>query len=99
VSRRLKRLIKTFSLEEKNRSRIELGAGVRLNPATHKVQLAEDDSDEYPTDPDLYVKTWVTHPTTVKQWLSFEAVIQHGYDGGTKKTADAIQYRGRGLGL
>ena len=77
---RLKRLIKYFRFEEGNRNRIELGVGIRLNPETHRLQLAEP----YDADPaGATARTWVTNPHTVKQWLGFEAVIHHGTEGGS----------------
>jgi len=77
---RVKRLIKRFQFEERNRSRITLGTDVRLNPETHRLQLKETSAGTYPTTADLYAKTWVTTPERVRQWLSFEAEIVHPKD-------------------
>lgn len=77
---RVKRLIKRFQFEERNRSRITLGTDVRLNPETHRLQLKETSAGTYPTTADLYAKTWVTTPERVKQWLGFEALIAHPKD-------------------
>jgi hypothetical protein len=87
------KLIKCFDFLETNRDRITLGTNVRLNPTINRIQLEEDSSDEYSTDPDLYVKTWITTPQSVKQWLSFESVITHSYDD------DQIQLTGHGYRL
>lgn len=88
-----KKLIKRFDLIEAERDRITLGASVRLNPLIDRVQLegsepplvgtvtsAFEPGLVYPTTADLFVKTWVANPRNVKQWLSFEALIQHSFD-------------------
>jgi len=69
---RTRKLIKYFELIEYNRSRIELGADVRLSPEENLIQLKEGGAG-YPTDSDLYAKTWVTNPANARQWLGFEA--------------------------
>lgn len=78
------KLIKCFTFEEDNRSKIELGSKVRLNSTKHWVQLKEEKDadpdnpiDVYPLDDDLYVKTWITQPTSVRGWLGFDANVQH----------------------
>lgn len=89
---RTKKLIKCFEFKEDNRKRITLGTDVRLNPDIHRVQLKADVLGNYPTDPDLYVKTWTTNPKSVKQWLLFEAVIAHWYDeDGNPITSDGFR--------
>jgi len=79
---RLKRLIKTFQFDRSNYSRVTLGPDVRLNINENRLQLKETvyGITEYKTDDDLYAKTWVTNPNTVKQWLGFEAYVTHSYD-------------------
>jgi len=74
---RLVKLIKEFRFLEEKRSEITLGTNVRLNPDEHLLQLKEDSNDEYPTTADLYAKTWVTNPDSLKQWLGFEAEAVH----------------------
>lgn len=74
---RLKKLIKTFALEEANRNRITLGAKVRLHPSRHRVMLKEQADGTYSTDADLYVKSWITNPANARQWLGFEAEVVH----------------------
>jgi len=85
------KLIKRFDFEEKNRALITLGPNVRLNPTLHKVQLLEGD-DGYPVhstgDPDLYVKTWLACPNSVKSWAAFEVSITHSYENGVQLTTD-----------
>lgn len=89
---RTKKLIKCFDFPEDNRKRIILGPDVRLNPDTHMVQLQEDSDGKYPTSTDLYVKTWVSSPQNVKQWLLFEVAIINWYDeDGDPITSDGYR--------
>lgn len=77
---RVKKLIKQFDLEERFRDEITLGTSVRLNPQALYIQLEEDANDEYSTVADLYAKTWVANPKSVKQWAGFEAVVTNATD-------------------
>jgi hypothetical protein len=77
---RLKKLIKCFDFTEKTRNLIELGTNVRLVANQNYIKLQENSSGYYPTDSDLYVKTWITNPQSVKQWLLFESEITHQFD-------------------
>jgi hypothetical protein len=70
---RLKKLIKQFEFTNDLRDRITLGPNVRLSPKENRLELI--DSSGYPTTADLYAKTWITNPSSVKQWLSFEADV------------------------
>lgn len=87
----LKRLIKEFRLEEKIRDLITLDAGVRLNPERHFVQLEADADGLYPLTDDLAVRTWVSNPTSVKQWLIFEADVSNYSHEGSVVTS--VEYR------
>lgn len=92
MARRLRKLIKRFDLIEDNRARITLGPNVRLNPQLNVVHLQAAPSGLFPITPDLYVKTWVTNPNTVKQWLGFEAVVTHAFDAlGNQLTFDGFK--------
>jgi len=77
MARRLKKLIKEFVFEERNRSRITL-EGLRLNPCCHHLEIEGEryplQGGPWPTDTELKAKTWLTNPKSVKQWLSFESV-------------------------
>lgn len=68
---RLKTIPKAFEFTNSRRSLITLGAGVRLHPSSHQIQL-EATNGSYSTDADLYAKTWVANPTSVKQWVGFD---------------------------
>jgi hypothetical protein len=89
MARRLKKLIKTFQFKEENRSRVALGTDVRLNPETHRLQLKANALYEYPTTADLYAKTWLANPNTVKEWLIFQALVANElyWDGGAWSAA------------
>lgn len=86
------RLIKSWRLEEKNRARVTLGTGVRLNPQLHRLEL-EEGAAGYPTDADLQAKTWTTAPAALIEWLGFEAVVQ------TPKADDLSQVTAVGFRL
>jgi hypothetical protein len=77
MARRVKRLIKRFIFEEDNRDRIDLTSNTRLDPRANRVKLSE------PYQSSGIVKTWVTNPQSVKQWLGFQAVIHHATIGGS----------------
>jgi len=76
MARRIKRLVKRFKFEEDNRARIELVSNVRLDPLANRLKLSE------PYQSSGVAKTWVTNPSSVKQWLGFEVVIHHAMTGG-----------------
>ncbi len=76
---RLKRLIKRFDFTNDIRNKIILGTNVRLDAVNHYFRLV-DTNGVYPTDDDLYVKTWATNPNNVKQWLGFECVVENSRD-------------------
>lgn len=73
----VKRLIKEWRFEERRRDDIELGADVRLNPNEHRLELKPGTDGIFPTSSDLYAKTWIANPSAVKQWLGFEADVEH----------------------
>lgn len=88
--RRIKRLIKTFDFNEDNRDVITLNPGVRLDPQKHHLVLSGPPFNIAPTSP-VIAKTRVTNPNTVKQWLGFEAVIEHVTEGGSTPAGAPIQ--------
>jgi len=77
---RLKRLIKYFPFDESVRKDITLGENTRLNPKTHAIELKPAGNGQYPTTADLHVRTWITNPNSVRQWLGFECVITNAVD-------------------
>lgn len=76
---RLKKLIKRFDFTNDVRGDVELGTDVRLDAKEHYIKLIDVDGI-YPTDADLYAKTWAANPNSVKQWLGFECVVENGRD-------------------
>lgn len=88
---RLKHIIKFFEFSENNRSKIELGASVRLNPTKHRIQL-KDTSGIYPTTLDLYAKTWTTTPRSLKRWVGFMADVTN-YKDITNTIVTDVRYR------
>lgn len=90
---KLKKLIKYFIFERKNLSKVTLGSDkVRLNIHDNVIQLAETSPNIYSTDDDLFVKTWVTNPESVKQWLGFDVEVIHVRDdSGTNLTSVAFR--------
>lgn len=75
MARKLTKLIKEFRFEEKNRSKIVLTSETRLNPKTDVLELVDGNSTGV-------ARTWVTNPKNAKQWLSFEAIVEHDFDFG-----------------
>ncbi len=75
---RTRSLIKTFTWHEQDRDDVTLGTSTRLNPDTHRAQLEVDSvSGKYPTSADLYVKSRLTSPQSVRSWTGFQAYILH----------------------
>ena len=87
----LRYFIKRFTWEEEDRDRIVLGPNTRLNPNTNRAQLGSYQSDVYPTDPDLYVKSWVAVPDAVRQWAGFQTQIIHKSIDGVQVTSDGFR--------
>lgn len=73
----VKRLITQWTFEEHHRDDIELGPDVRLDPDTHTIELIPNSVGEFPTGTDLFAIVWTVNPTAVKQWLGFEADVEH----------------------
>jgi hypothetical protein len=89
---RIKKLIKTFEFLEKERADLTLGSEkIRLNPGTHYIQLTATNA-KYNLDSDIFFKTKIFQPSTVKQWLGFQADINH-------KLVDNVQVTSAGFRL
>jgi hypothetical protein len=75
----IQKLVKCFRFEEKNRRRFIFSDStkIRLNPITNRIELSQIGYNRatgeplYSTDTDLYVATWVTNPTAIRQWAGF----------------------------
>lgn len=88
----LRSFIKLFTWQESDRSQVTLGSNTRINPDTNRAQLGSYDSSVYPTDSNLYVKSWISNPGEVREWQGFEATIIH-------KNVDGVQVTGEGFRL
>ena len=90
---RTRKLVKRFVFEEKNRGLVTFGSSdIRLNPQVNMIHLKKDDVDGYPTDADIYVKTWVSNIGSLKGFLLFESVIHHQFsDDGSQITGDGYR--------
>lgn len=78
MSRRLKKLITTHEFNLNTVGQLTLGAGTRLaadSPtAQNSLQLAKNNGS-FPTTANLYVKTRLVRPTSMKQCIGFEANV------------------------
>ena len=75
MARKLHKLIKEFRFEEVNRSKVILTPETRLNPDVNRLELVVGNTVGV-------ARTWVTNPKNAKQWLSFEAIVEHDLDFG-----------------
>lgn len=76
---RVKKIVKCFTFDERIRNELTIGTNTRLNPQEHRLQLEELDSG-YPTTPDLYIKTRVFNPKSVKRFVGFDVYDFHEKD-------------------
>jgi hypothetical protein len=88
---RAKKYIKFLTWREDDRGNVTLGANTRINPATNCAQLGTYDSAEYPTDLDLYVKSRLTSPAQLHQWLGFEVDVRNKFVDTEQVTG--VQFR------
>lgn len=78
---RTRKIIKHFDFAEINRRRLTFHAKARLDPARDRVLLKET-LNGYPTDNDIYVKSWIAYPECARQWIGFQAdVVTPAVDG------------------
>ena len=74
MSPRVKPIIKQFLFEHFDRRDLTIGPGTRVRYETDTVQLI---GPPFSLAPDLFVKTRVTSPQTVKQWTGFYVLDKH----------------------
>lgn len=74
---RLKKLITTHLFEPIARRRLTLGTDVRLNDNPGQLELVKG-ANGYPLTDDLYAKTRLVKPSTMKQCIGFEASYVNG---------------------
>jgi hypothetical protein len=87
---RTRKIIKHFDFSEANRSRLTLHAKVRLDPTRDRVLLKET-LQGFSTDNDLYVKSWIAHPESARQWAGFQADVVLPQVDGVQATS--IKFR------
>lgn len=93
---RTRRIPHVFSFTSADRPDVTLGAGTRLHPQDHVLQLygtEEQGNATFPTTADLTVRTRVFSPTSVKQWVGFDANIANVIDTDTQTTVTGANYR------
>jgi hypothetical protein len=73
----MRKLLQRFTLDGANRHRLTLETGARLDPSATRpaLTLAEGATEGI-------ARTWIWNPLSVKQWLGFEAEVEHQYIGG-----------------
>lgn len=76
---RVKKIIKEIVFVETIRPDLTLGAGVRMNPDTERLQLKVV-GGSYSTDADLYAITPPFSPDSVKKWVGFDVYAVNAYD-------------------
>lgn len=74
---RFKTLVKCFTWKNSERDIVTLGTGTRLDPVDHKAKLAADLDGLFSTAADLFVKSRLTTPLSVRRWTGFQAKIIH----------------------
>lgn len=91
---RLKHIIKLFQFQEENRARLTFGPEVRLNPTKHYLQLIQGSGTGggYPTALDLYARTWLTTPRSMKRWVGFMVDVVHFKNLAGTQVTD-VRYR------
>ncbi len=76
---RLRQMIKTFGLQESDRSGMVLDQGVRLNPKLSRLEIMPIGGalgTKLPKNtPDLLARTRVTGPSSLKQWTGFFVLL------------------------
>lgn len=87
---RLKHIIKQFCFSEDNRARLEFGPNTRLRPEANCIQLKAT-AGAYPTTADLFVKTWVANPRSMKRWVGFMVDMKNVAREGVALTS--VKYR------
>lgn len=77
----LTNIIKSFEFAEYNRETIDISGGLRLNPGSAydagNLELPVS-GDGYDTSTNLYCRTWMANPRSVRAWIGFEVKVIHG---------------------
>jgi hypothetical protein len=85
-------LVKFFRWGEDTRDLVLLGPNVRINPDTSRAQLVADADGFYPTAANLFTRSRITDPSTVRGWVGFDArAIHYEDEQGTQVTSIAFR--------
>jgi len=83
---RYRKMIKNFLFQESIRKdMVELDAGVRLNPEKHRLEIKQING-EYPTTQDLYARTRITTPNSLRKWSGFFVILKNQSVSGNQIT-------------
>lgn len=85
---RTRSLIKTFRWREQDRAVVVLGPNTRIVPERNVAELIATDGN-FPTDPDLFVRSRLTTPQAVRQWIGFEALVRHKLNAANEQVTSA----------
>lgn len=88
--RRLKKLITTHSFDHRMAAKAILGPNTRVAGDTYTLELAPT-AGKYPLAADLWAKTRLARPKSMKQAIGFEANVVHTAINGVLQTA--VKYR------
>lgn len=91
MSRRLKRIIKSFDFTPDKRSQMTFSASTIRLDDQKGVRLTLV-SGEFSTAANLNAKTWTTRPRSAKRWIGFMADVKH-YKDTLGDVVTAVQYR------
>lgn len=81
-----------FEFIEDNRRGMVFSGSIRLDPKRNLVLLkADPDTGLYPTTGDHYVISPLFDPQAVRQWVGFQASIQHYSNGLSQDTGDGFR--------
>lgn len=93
---RTRKIPHIFAFDESERSNVILGPNTRLHPKEHNLQLfgaGSQGESGYPTDSDLFAKTRLLNPGSMKQWLGFDVDIVNVYDPDLEVEVTGANYR------
>lgn len=89
---KVRRIPIEIRIDETQRGTLTLGAGTRLNPETHAIELVATNG-LYTTDSDLTAKTRVFNPNSVKKYVGFDVNIANVFDPDLQDYVTGANYR------
>lgn len=90
---KLETLLHRFEFSDETRADVTLSdlAKIRLDGTSETVQLKAAESGAFPLDDDLYAISPLFQPKAGRQWVGFQAFIQHAFDGLVPITSDGFR--------